>query len=208
MLTENCTVSSSIQFLSRVAERAGLEPGATGTLTQLTLRALGGQLHARQAVELAQELPPTLASWLVTTPSNARGLTALLAEIAPFEPGSLAFTLEHVESVCLVLADTLRPEALRALTEALPADVAALLVPRSEPTFERVPVDSSRRTLAEADAASEHPIYRSPPPERAHSQSVARAKEPHAETKLSSAHGLTQEREHETLAEGRPYHGR
>lgn len=36
------------------------------------------------------------------------------------------------------------------------------------------------------------------------SESVAKSENPHADTKLSSSHGLTQEREHDTLAEGRP----
>jgi hypothetical protein len=36
------------------------------------------------------------------------------------------------------------------------------------------------------------------------SESVVKNDNPHGDTKLSSAHGTTQEREHETLAEGRP----
>ena len=39
-------------------------------------------------------------------------------------------------------------------------------------------------------------------PERAHS--VARSENPHADSKLSTASGLTQEILHETLAEGKP----
>jgi hypothetical protein len=37
-----------------------------------------------------------------------------------------------------------------------------------------------------------------------HSHSVAANDNPHGETKLSSSRGTTQEREHETLAEGHP----
>jgi hypothetical protein len=40
--------------------------------------------------------------------------------------------------------------------------------------------------------------------DRAHADSVARSDAPHEDTKLSSARGTTQERLHETLAEGRP----
>ncbi len=197
-------MSSSIVFLSRVAERTGLPPPQAGALTQLTLRALSAQLHARQAADLADELPPTMSVWLTAGRTGERGLAALLAAVAPGEPGSMGFAYEHVATVCEALAATLRPEALRALTEALPADVAALLRANDEPRFEPVRVDASRRTLAEADAASRRPLFRSAPPETAHTESVARSAEPHADTKLSSARGLTQERERETLAEGKP----
>jgi hypothetical protein len=37
-----------------------------------------------------------------------------------------------------------------------------------------------------------------------HSHSVAANDNPHGDTKLSSSRGTTQEREHETLAEGHP----
>ncbi|MBK7859904.1 MAG: DUF2267 domain-containing protein [Archangiaceae bacterium] len=151
---------SSIEFLSRVAERAGLSAAEAGQLTRVTLHALSEQLHARAAAELAFELPPTLASWVASSPGPARGRPALLAQVAPTEPGSVAFTLEHVESVCEVLAMTLRPAALRALTEGLPDDVAVLLQRRDEGRASPVRVDSTHRTLAEADAPSLHPLFR------------------------------------------------
>ncbi len=60
---------------------------------------------------------------------------------------------------------------------------------------------ASRGTLAEGRPGSAHPLSEARP-ERAQSQSVARADNPHGDTKLSSATGLTQEREGETLATG------
>lgn len=57
--------------------------------------------------------------------------------MAPSEPGSLTFTLEHVGTLCEVLATVLRPEALHALSIALPSDVAALLQPREQPPSHR-----------------------------------------------------------------------
>jgi hypothetical protein len=60
-----------------------------------------------------------------------------------------------------------------------------------------------RRTLSEGKPGSRHPLSEARL-DRAQSNSVARADEPHADTKLSSARGLTQERLHETLAVGRP----
>lgn len=148
-------------FLNRVAERAGVPTEAAGQLTQVTLFALGTQLHATQAAELASELPAVLGAWVGTARSGPTGLAPLLEAIARVEPGSLSFTAEHAGTVCAVLAEALRPEALRALREAVPDDVAALLQRREEPPFEHVTVDRSKRTLAEADSVSERPLFRS-----------------------------------------------
>ncbi len=197
---------STPELLRRVTERGGLDPASAGNLTRITIKALASQLHAAQALELADELPPTLSEWILSADAGGpRGLPVLMEAVAVYEPGSISFTGEHAAVVCQVLAEALRPEALRALKEALPDDVASLLAPRepAEP-FKPVRLDPGRRSLAEADAASVHPLFRSRPAERAHSESVARAANPHAETKLSSAKGLTQEREEETLATAHP----
>jgi hypothetical protein len=61
----------------------------------------------------------------------------------------------------------------------------------------------SARPLSEAAPGSTHPLH-SDKPRTAQSGSVARAHNPHGDTKISSAQGSTQEREHETLAEGKP----
>lgn len=197
---------STPEMLRRVSERGGLDPASAGNLARITIKALASQLHATQAVELADELPPTLSEWIASADaSGPRGLPALMEAVAVYEPGSLSFTAEHAAVVCQVLAEALRPEALRALKEALPDDVASLLSPReaTEP-FKPVRLDPSRRSVSEADAASVHPLFRSQPPDRAQSQSVARAANPHADTKLSSTRGLTQEREEQTLATAHP----
>jgi uncharacterized protein (DUF2267 family) len=193
--------------MSRVAERAGLSAPAAGELVKVTLQALGRQLRAAHAAALADELPPTLSGWLGTGGNGPRGLPPLLEAVARGEAGSLSFAAEHAATVCQILAENLRPEALRALTEALPDDVAALFLPREERPFEHVRVDPSHRTLSEADSASSHPVFRSRAPDRAHSESVARSSDPHSDTKLSSARGLSQEREGQTLAEAHPRSG-
>jgi hypothetical protein len=88
--------------------------------------------------------------------------------------------------------------------EALPEPMSVLFTPR-EPVedFTYVHLDPGRRTLAEGRPGSPHPLSEARP-ERAHSHSVARTDNPHGDTKLSSASGLTQEREQETLAAGHP----
>lgn len=153
---------STPELLRRVAERGGLEPAAAGHLTEIVLKALAGQLHATQAAELADELPPTLGAWVLQAErGRPRGLSPLLERVALNEPGGLSFTAEHTAVVCQALAEALRPAALHALTGALPDDVARLLEPREPaPDFHPVRVDPSRRTLAEADASSSHPLFR------------------------------------------------
>ena len=56
-------------------------------------------------------------------------------------------------------------------------------------------------SLGEASPGSRHPLSTSRA-ESAHQHSVARSDDPHGETKLSSASGLTQERESESLSKG------
>jgi len=195
---------STPQFLSRVGERAGLEAPAAGALAQAAFEALGRQLSDAGAHELAGELPPTLAEWVLDAEHGSeRGAAALLDAVMRNEAASRAFAVEHAMAVCQVLAESLGPAALRALTGALDDDVGPLLQPR-EPrrAFQPVRVDRRHRTLAEADAASARPLFRSGPPDAAHSESIARAENPHAETKLSTSRGLTQEREERTLATG------
>lgn len=158
-------MTSTPDFLQRIATRTGLEPAAAGTLARLTVTALGKQLAHAAAVATADELPPTLAGWLLSAPSHSeRGLAYLLAHIANAEHTSVAFAAEHVAVVCETLADMLRPAALRHLTESLPDDVGALLQ-HSDDAKPPAPVriDPTKRTLAEADAVSEHPLFRAQP---------------------------------------------
>jgi hypothetical protein len=56
-------------------------------------------------------------------------------------------------------------------------------------------------TLAEGRPGSRHPLSEARS-DRSQSESVVATENPHADTKLSSAHGLTQEREGESLATG------
>lgn len=61
---------------------------------------------------------------------------------------------------------------------------------------------SNKNTLASGKPGSKHPLSGAKP-DRAQSNSVARSRNPHEETKLSSTKGTTQEREKEDLAEGK-----
>ena len=76
--------------------------------------------------------------------------------------------------------------------------------PSSEPPPEH-PVAKKERhhTLATGKPGAEHPLNESRP-HAAQAHSVVREKNPHADTELSSASGMTQERLDESLATVQP----
>jgi uncharacterized protein (DUF2267 family) len=169
------------------------------------LGVLGERLRRSDVEALGEDLPDRLAEAL-RGPVHGQDfdLAEFHARVARREEVRSGFAAEHTGVVCQVLAESLSPATLRRLRDALPEAMGALFTPRepAEP-FEYVHLDPSRRTLAEGRPGSRHPLSEAHP-ERAHSHSVARAANPHEDTKLSSSAGLTQEREHETLATGHP----
>lgn len=190
-------------FLERAARHSGLEPGpATQKMVVGALRSLGEGLTPAAAGELAEELPPRLAHALVDV---ERGqdctLEAVLDRVMARNGVTRGVALEQLGVVCNTIAELLRPELVEHLRGALPWRVARLFL-AAAPRASAPPAvhhDPARRSLAEALAASSRPIFAARP-DRAQSESVARSPNPHGDTKLSSARGLTQEREEETLA--------
>jgi uncharacterized protein (DUF2267 family) len=194
------------EFLSQVAERAGL--GGLEEAEQ-TVRAVLAVICERLSwptiQALAEELPVSLPTGLRGGgPQQAFELAELQTRVARSENVRPGFAVEHTGVVCQVVAEALSPGALHRLHAALPDSIGALFAPR-EPAghFEYVHLDPSHHTLAEGRPGTRHPLSESRP-ERAHAHSVSRADNPHGDTKLSSASGLTQEREQETLAAGHP----
>jgi uncharacterized protein (DUF2267 family) len=192
------------EFLSHVRERAGL-PGLEEA--ERTVRAVLGVIRellswpARQS--LAEDLPVPLSESLGGGGDRQHfDLAELHARVASQEQVRLGFAVEHTSVVCQLVAEALSPAALYQLREELPESIAALFTPR-EPgeRFEHIHLDPSRHTLAEGRPGSRHPLSEARA-ERAHTHSVVREDNPHEDTKLSSALGLTQEREQETLAAG------
>jgi hypothetical protein len=115
---------------------------------------------------------------------------------------------EHATAVLEVFARSLDPDARESLSAHLPASIARRLAARSTigTSAGRRPAHDPREpmhTLATGRPGSLHPLSEARP-DTAHAESVARSANPHGDTKLSSTHGLTQERLQETLAEGRP----
>jgi len=117
--------------------------------------------------------------------------------------------MERIQMICTALEPVLPPDLVPDLLRELPPPFQAafgrhptpsppLRAPRGTLASGR---PGSGRPLSEAAPGSTHPLH-SARPAAAHQESV-QSSNPHGDTKLSSAHGTTQEREHETLAEGR-----
>jgi hypothetical protein len=122
----------------------------------------------------------------------------------------LGAAIELTEAVLQVVGASVDPSLRARLGQHLPRTLAAHLEgrPYSEPPprFSRPRAEEPappRTTLSSGRPGSTHPVSESTP-RTAHQHSVAENPEPHADTKLSGARGLTQERLHETLGEGAP----
>ncbi len=170
----------------------------------VTLETLGERLLPLDASQLASELPAPLGEALRRRSRPGEfPLSELFQRVAQREGVSLAFAREHAISVCLALGDWLDDEVAVHFRERLPSEFADLLRPSSRfaaPSHEHR-VQGRDTTLSSGRVGSRHPLSEARP-ERAHSHSVVRSDNPHADTKLSSASGLTQERVGRTLAEG------
>lgn len=158
-----------------------------------TLSVLSEQLYDEERAIVARVLPPELGAAL-ERPRRPRapGLRRFFRRVARREGLRLSLGVEHAEVVCRVLAETLPEPALEQLRRSAPELAHLFHVPEPEPP----PPPVSHETP--------EPATPTPGPHRAHRHSVARSDNPHADTRLSSAHGLTQEREGRTLATGHP----
>ncbi|MDD9941622.1 MAG: DUF2267 domain-containing protein [Myxococcales bacterium] len=199
--------SKPAHFLSRVKV-------LTGTPVEAEVTRVAGAVLAVLAEQLPQDQRRTFAGhvgWdldpatLSRAPLVADTLDALYARVADREDAPSGLALEHTQAVCRALAETLSGDARIWLASRLSSELATLLEPRPPPNVPDVDHHPAhaRSTLAEGRPGSSHPLSEAAP-ETAHSESIARAREPHRDSKLSSSEGLTQERERETLARGRP----
>ncbi len=131
-----------------------------------------------------------------------------IARIAHRAGVPVGFAREHAQVVCQVLSEAVGVEGRQHLRVHLPRAMADLFTPRatsSPPPTHIHPhhvEPGEGRTLASGRPGSTNPL--SGATSAAHRDSIARSDDPHADTKLSSAHGLSAEQHNETLAGGRP----
>jgi uncharacterized protein (DUF2267 family) len=196
------------ELLDRIVSLGGLDAKHEAIAAlRAALAALGEQLDADARRAIAQALPEQLGAALNL--QEGRG-TFDLAEFYDHvwrrEGVSLGFAREHAQIVCRVLGESLPGEALGSLDRALPAPFAALFhSPSWRPALTQHPLahDDRHHTLATGRPGAKHPLSESAPP-GAQSHSVVREANPHGDTKISSAAGMTQERLDESLATARP----
>jgi uncharacterized protein (DUF2267 family) len=189
---------SERELLERISQLGGLDlHGEARAALEATLIALGERLVEDEREIIASALPPQLGSILQRR--KHRGMF----DVAEFydrvrrkEGTNLGFAREHAQIVCRVLGESLPDRLL----EVLPAPFAELFrAPESgEPPPPRSTASTTAHTLAAGRPGSRHPIGESRPA-AAHTHSVAE-RNPHAETKLSSTSGTTQERLGDSLS--------
>jgi uncharacterized protein (DUF2267 family) len=183
------------------------DDGAAICALHATLEGVGGGLKEDERRAVAASLPADCARVLLAArATGCRGPRDLFLEISLREKVTLARAVEHAEIVCRALGEVLSPTSHDRLRHALP-EIAKLFEPHVEGSAparpRRSPADAPN-DLAEGRPGGGRPLSSANPAELAHRHSIARSDDPHAETKLSSACGLTQEREDRSLATGRP----
>ncbi|HJK92447.1 MAG TPA: DUF2267 domain-containing protein [Polyangiaceae bacterium LLY-WYZ-15_(1-7)] len=153
------------------------------------------------ANRLQSRLPPAWFEALRAEKfDDAAGLPRLLAALEGLDE---AQAVERVSTVLSWLAASLDDGGAHALVSGLPADVRGLVRPVEQGSAPPPAHAGGGHRLADGRPGSAHPLSEAKASE-AHAESVARTDDPHAETRLSSAKGMTQEREQESLAEGHP----
>jgi uncharacterized protein (DUF2267 family) len=174
------------------------------------LRVLAPCLPRELAAALAKLFPADVSA-APESPAPMPDLATFYARAGRYEGASVSRVVEHVQVVCAALGRQLEPELRERLQRTLPAEVAALFAPAPHSTL-TTPHLGHSQTLAEGQPGSAHPLSSARPGSRhpvststrddAQQQSVENPN-PHGNSKLSSSQGLTQEREKESLAEGR-----
>lgn len=201
--------TSDDELLHEVMRRGALaSEDDAARVVRATLAVLGERLTLDEAQAVAGALPGALAR--VVTESGYDGdfdAAELVERVRRREGGSPGFAREHVHVVLAAIARHLDDGARRRVARALPAGLAELFAAPTDhgdvPPYASPSHGPPVRSLATGKPGSAHPLSESAPPSgQAHS--VARNPDPHADTKLASARGTTQERLGETLARGRP----
>jgi uncharacterized protein (DUF2267 family) len=202
-------IDTSAALVAEVQRKTGLATaGEALHVLEAVVDALGEVLTEDEAAAVAASLPDPLAELIRGGPRRGlpeAGVEWVVRGVSWRENIRREQAMEDVIVVCDVLAKALPADVAAKLSADLPQELATLICRKPEPGVSRRAEQAApppeRTTLAEGRPGSRHPISEARP-ERAHSESVARSDDPHGDTKLSGAIGMTQERVHETLAEG------
>ncbi len=202
-------------LVEEVRRRTGLDDGQrTEAAISAVLSVLRERLEDAEVELLAPELPEPFARRLREGDYLWDfGLEVFYERVAARMAAEPGLAREVSQVVGQVLAEHTAEEPLERLQAHLPDEWRELLSPRapSGASVDRVdPAEWAhghlveaprpRDTLATGRPGSTRPVSEARP-EPAHTHSVARESNPHGDTKLSSARGLTQERMRESLAD-------
>lgn len=200
------------QFVLEVANRAVLPlEGQAERAVETALEVLGSHLPDAHTEQVARRLPEPIAQFLRRKRYESDVLPdEFYREIARLEGVPIGFAREHAQVVCQVLSEAVGVEGRQHLRVHLPREMAELFTPRRSSSFPPPPAHvhphfvepGAGRTLAAGRPGSLNPLYAAT--SLGHRGSIACSDDPHAATKLSSAHGLSAEQHQETLASGRP----
>lgn len=187
------------ELIGKVMRRGRFDADVAHKAAFATVRALGEVLDPAIAATLKRELPERLGH-AVLLGARRREPVELWARVAAHEGGSIGAAKERGEVVCRALAEILHDDLVLRMGRDLgqPELFAWARDVADVPPYGAGAAPLSEHTLAGGKPGSAHPVSESRP-ELAHAHSVARSADPHADTKLSSARGLTQERDAETL---------
>jgi uncharacterized protein (DUF2267 family) len=192
-------------LVTRVRERGIPSTAEAERALRATIAVLGERLTDDEAEALASRLPGQLERVLDASEYDGDFDAAEFYErVRRRENTGPGVAKEHADIALRAIGAALDEETCIRLRRALPEPIGRLFLAAEEGTpppyadAER----PGRRTLATGRPGSRHPLSEASP-FPAHTHSVARSDDPHAETKLSSAAGLTQERLRESLATGR-----
>ncbi len=198
-------------FFEQVRDHGGIGAEDVEKAVSAVFSTLGELLTADETAALAAHVPEPAAQWLRARPrARSMDLDDVYARVAERMGLAPARALEITQVVCRVLAVSLHPEVRSRLMTHLGPVMGRLFEipvhgsPSQRPVHLSAPPPSGAgHTLATGRPGSLHPLSEAHA-DNAHTHSVARSDNPHADSKLSSAPGLTQEILHETLAEGKP----
>lgn len=191
------------RFLRAVQDRTGLTLDQARIAVDTTFEAIGRAVPPTIATDIAALLPKPLATAVergAASPSD----DDVIHDVAHHEHVTLGAAKEHAQVVLEQLAAHCDERTRDRLAELLPEPADAWLVPWQPPPQRRPQPPAGRtQTLADGRPGSATPLSEAGP-DRGHHDSPARTTDPHADTRLSSTHGVSTERDHTSIAEGRP----
>jgi uncharacterized protein (DUF2267 family) len=197
------------ELVARVRELGPFGDDAEATRVLVAVvGVLAAFLTPEEQLSLRAALPRELSAAFTTGTMHPPPATAaaFFEGVRASEGIRKSLAVEHAEIVCRVLGE-LFPDALLArLARSLP-QIATLFLSREEvepPLSNEERASDAPNDLAEGRPGGSHPLSSANPDQIAHRHSVARSNDPHAESRLSSARGLTQERQGRTLSTGHP----